>query len=523
MSTLWIENDGHDQDQESPDLKTMAATIQTANSLVEKRSRANGSEPEQRRSNGTGTNGEQSDGGVALPFSKMAGSWPPRTSTLEFRTVLLDKYMLQAEEHFKCESYAKCEEYLREAIKQGESRYKDYGQVFEQWLDIQIKLAEVFQRQGQYKSAHKLLSDLISRGENDDQDAHPDDCQITVEQLGKLYYARAGLQLYRYRTMGDIELGELRSMAEDAYYFACHLHMADSLSASLQRLWTRCASTLLEVCELEGDQVTAEALCEQHPGLRPRSTTESRIVESTAPTHLAQHPIGSSLPHRPPSSQMTPISHGFSGSERGRSSSIASLTADTDISRHANNLLAEVEKGSVTSTELLLDLGADTEQTNASGLTPLLIAAKNKDVKMLRLLLECERTSIDATDHNGLTVLHHALIGLGGKSVDMMIEALLEKGVDVNVPDREGRRPLHYCVEYNNCSAAKILLATGRVDVEAQDVRGETAAMVATRRKSVSVGMIYLLYSHGAKIDRKLIPRTLQSKFNQLGQERTTK
>lgn len=516
MSPLSIDNDRHNHDLQSPDLKTMAATIKTANSLVEKRSRANCSEPEQRRSHGTETNGEQSDGGVALPFSRTAGTRPPTIPTLEFRTLLLDKYMLQAEEHFKCGSYAKCEEYLRKAIEQGNSRYEEYGQVFEQWLDIQIKLAEVFQRQGQYQNAEKLLSNLISMGEYDGQVAHPDHCHIAFEQLGRLYHAMAGLQLYRYRTTGDIGLGELSSMVKTAYNFASHLHMEDSLSTSLQRLLTQCASTYLEVCELEGDQVTAEALCERHPGLRRKLTPESQIVEPTVPTHFPEPPVGSILSQRRPSSQITPISNGFSEPERGRAGSILSLTADTDISKYASNLLTEVENGSVTLTRLLLEMGVDTEQTNSSGLTPLLIAAKNRNLEMLQLLLDCPRTNIHAKDHNGLTVLHHALIGLGGKSIDKMVKAILEKDVDVNAPDKDGRRPLHYCVEYNNTSAAAILLASGRVDIEAQNAHSETAAMVAARRKYPNVEMICLLHKHGASIDRKSIPRSLQLKLNQL-------
>jgi ankyrin repeat protein len=144
-------------------------------------------------------------------------------------------------------------------------------------------------------------------------------------------------------------------------------------------------------------------------------------------------------------------------------------------------------------------MGADTEETDSNGLTPLLIAAQNKRMVILRLLLG--KSNIHAQDNKKRTVLHHALFGLPGEDA---IGPIVQYGADVNAMDSEGKRPLHYCVKYNKKRAAQILIDNG-AEIEAENKAKETAALLAAKTKNFE--FMELLHKSGAKFDRRRIPR----------------
>jgi ankyrin repeat protein len=68
------------------------------------------------------------------------------------------------------------------------------------------------------------------------------------------------------------------------------------------------------------------------------------------------------------------------------------------------------------------------------------------------------------------------------------IFSLLSSGIDVNVPDEYGKRPLHYSL---NVQIARVLISAG-ADVNATDRQGKTPLDYAPNAK-----MIDILESHG--------------------------
>jgi hypothetical protein len=264
----------------------MAATIWTANDLLRKRPRGSDSTADRLYDDLSSLrfhhNKQSGDCQPALPLveyiepsgdrqrplpstlGKISASTGSVSPSRERLTLLLDDYMLKAEKYFKAGSYANCKKFLLKAIENADCRYEMYGQVFDPWLDIQIKVANVLQLQAKYEDAGKLLSDLIAS-------AHhyvlPDHRRITPVRLGKLHHAIACLYLRRYYVIGNIQPSAVYTMAEKAYYFASNLHLGDSEPLSSERLLIQCASTFHEACELVGKTVPAYALRDRHPAV----------------------------------------------------------------------------------------------------------------------------------------------------------------------------------------------------------------------------------------------------------------
>lgn len=93
--------------------------------------------------------------------------------------------------------------------------------------------------------------------------------------------------------------------------------------------------------------------------------------------------------------------------------------------------------------------------------------------------------------------------------VPLIIE-LINKGADVNAPDKDGNTALMYTVRNNHVWLAKILIKTG-ADVNAQDAEGRTALMWTTLY-NYPVQMAELLIEGGADVNIK--DKTGRTVFN---------
>jgi ankyrin repeat protein len=84
--------------------------------------------------------------------------------------------------------------------------------------------------------------------------------------------------------------------------------------------------------------------------------------------------------------------------------------------------------------------------------------------------------------------------------VPLIIE-LIDKGADINAPDKDGYTALMYAVRYNYVWLAKILIKAG-IDVNAQDAGGRTALMWTTLY-NYPLQMAELLIEAGADVNIK--------------------
>ncbi|KAK5660350.1 hypothetical protein OQA88_12891 [Cercophora sp. LCS_1] len=175
--------------------------------------------------------------------------------------------------------------------------------------------------------------------------------------------------------------------------------------------------------------------------------------------------------------------------------------------------------------KLLLHLGANIEERDGSGRTPLFCAAEKNSTTVLGLLLN-RGAQIDAADYEYRTPLIRAmerdnmatfrLLLNSGANIEVvdswsqtplsraarlgrveMAGELLNRGAEVNAKDYRGRTPLSYAVEKDNHAMTELLLTKG-ANTELRDNEGRTPLAYAT-----SEGAVELLLAKGAKMEAK--------------------
>jgi len=152
----------------------------------------------------------------------------------------------------------------------------------------------------------------------------------------------------------------------------------------------------------------------------------------------------------------------------------------------------------------LLEHGADIEvQANTEHSTPLHLASYWGGLRVAGLLLN-RGVNINVRDKNYRTPLHEALTDLGNDDAgDYYVGAvrfLLDHGADVDAEDNDRSTPLHVISKYGNVKAARLLLEHG-ARVEALDNDDSTPLHFALRDETVEVAR--LLLEHGADINAR--------------------
>ncbi len=132
--------------------------------------------------------------------------------------------------------------------------------------------------------------------------------------------------------------------------------------------------------------------------------------------------------------------------------------------------------------EQSLAKGADINETNAYGWTPLMHAARVGNLDVFKLLLE-KGADTHLQDDNGRTALMKAILA-GHLEIVKII--LLQNNIDVNTVDFMNRTALHWAVTRGRKEIAQLLLENG-ADTSIKTNDRLTAEMLAQKEGEVEI------------------------------------
>lgn len=153
-------------------------------------------------------------------------------------------------------------------------------------------------------------------------------------------------------------------------------------------------------------------------------------------------------------------------------------------------ILHSIAKGDAADVHTHLLLGADANETNKQGWTPLHFCAVRGKTECARVLIE-NKAEIDPLTGTEKTPLHFA----ADRNFLELVKLLLENGADIGARDDEGWSPLHYAAEKDRVDVAAYLIETG-AEIDLLSKRGGTPLHEASA--SASPEMIHLLLNNGA-------------------------
>mgnify|MGYP001420574683 FL=1 len=141
------------------------------------------------------------------------------------------------------------------------------------------------------------------------------------------------------------------------------------------------------------------------------------------------------------------------------------IRAGADVNQadaiHDSPYLLAGAQGRLEILRMTLENGADLRSVNRYGGTALIPAAEHGYVEVVRLLL---KSGVDPNHVNylGWTALHEAIVvSDGGPAHQEVLRLLIQAGADVNLPDRQGVRPLSLARQRSQTEMAKILEQAG--------------------------------------------------------------
>ena len=160
------------------------------------------------------------------------------------------------------------------------------------------------------------------------------------------------------------------------------------------------------------------------------------------------------------------------------------------------NIFDAIKKDDIARVQKLIESGADVNQINENGQTPLHAACFFDSLKIVRLLLKKgAKKTINVQNKNGLTPLHWACEKNNLKTTELLLKNGATKSVDT--PENNyGMTPLFLACNKNNLKMATLLLQYG-ANVNHVNVNGETLLFLACYHSNLEV--VKLLLKNGAK------------------------
>ncbi len=128
-----------------------------------------------------------------------------------------------------------------------------------------------------------------------------------------------------------------------------------------------------------------------------------------------------------------------------------------DPERGETALIAAATRGDIAIVKTLLEGGADVNTRSQLGATALFRALENRHTEVADTIVTHPRLDINAQSTDGWT----ALIYYVTMNREEIVQKLLERGADANIPDVEGDTALHRAAQYGNLKILELLLAKG--------------------------------------------------------------
>lgn len=178
---------------------------------------------------------------------------------------------------------------------------------------------------------------------------------------------------------------------------------------------------------------------------------------------------------------------------------ISNRIAELSASNYEDDLMKEVEQLLEPEEIAILHQNKtpNLKKISSSKWNPLHTLALAGQIPYMDLLLK-EGLGIDLVDKDGLTALHHAIIG----KKEAVISHLLRKGANLHARDLDGATPLHYAVQVGAVQTVKLLIKH-KVDVNATDNEGWTPLHVAIQSRSRDIAKLLLVNGADKNITNK--------------------
>ncbi|KAN0136270.1 Ankyrin repeat-containing domain protein [Lactarius tabidus] len=151
-----------------------------------------------------------------------------------------------------------------------------------------------------------------------------------------------------------------------------------------------------------------------------------------------------------------------------------------------------------------MERGADVNSRGKDHITPLNFASHNRHVELVLLLLD-RGANVKAEDSQGWTPLHNVFAN-PDTSTDVLrvVHLLLERGADVNAPNRHHVISLHLASYHQHLESVQVLLDNG-ANVNAKDSMGQTPLhrVFSNTSKGYHDFIPQLLLKHGADVNAR--------------------
>ncbi|XP_064389815.1 uncharacterized protein LOC135337765 isoform X3 [Halichondria panicea] len=167
------------------------------------------------------------------------------------------------------------------------------------------------------------------------------------------------------------------------------------------------------------------------------------------------------------------------------------------IDQDENTLITACEKGDIKTVILLIDKGANVDENNMDGMTPLYVACENSHTEIAQLLID---KGADVNRRNKLQERNTPLYVACEKGHTKTAQILIDRGACVKWWNMEWNTPLHVTCENGHTETAQLLIDSGAV-VNNKNKEGNTPLHVACENRHTETAQ--LLIDKGADVTKE--------------------